>query len=84
MAGSMLTTTELLERTESAAKLVTMSPPVATPIPAPGVSGHVASGGRERLRRARQFGPRCPDCGGPLVHGEGCRLCPICGHSSCG
>ena len=37
-----------------------------------------------RLRRARQFGPRCPDCGGPLVFGEGCQLCPICGHSSCG
>jgi uncharacterized Zn finger protein (UPF0148 family) len=36
-----------------------------------------------RLRQARQFGPRCPDCGGPLVFGEGCQLCPICGHSSC-
>src|SRR4030042_207523 len=22
---------------------------------------------------------RCPDCGGPLVHGEGCVCCPICG-----
>lgn len=43
-----------------------------------------ATPGVQRLRRARMFGPRCPDCGGPLVHGEGCRLCPICGHSSCG
>jgi ribonucleoside-diphosphate reductase alpha chain len=26
---------------------------------------------------------RCPDCGGPLVHGEGCILCPICGFTHC-
>ena len=25
----------------------------------------------------------CPDCGGPLVHGEGCVTCPICGFSAC-
>ena len=23
---------------------------------------------------------RCPDCGGPLVRGEGYAVCPICGH----
>jgi len=28
--------------------------------------------------------PRCPDCGGPLVHGEGCLACPVCGFSRCG
>jgi len=27
---------------------------------------------------------RCPDCGGPLVHGEGCATCPVCGYSRCG
>lgn len=27
--------------------------------------------------------PRCPDCGGPLVHGEGCICCPICGFTRC-
>jgi uncharacterized Zn finger protein (UPF0148 family) len=27
--------------------------------------------------------PRCPDCGGPLVHGEGCTTCPVCGYSHC-
>jgi uncharacterized Zn finger protein (UPF0148 family) len=27
---------------------------------------------------------RCPDCGGPLVHGEGCIRCPICGFTRCG
>ena len=27
---------------------------------------------------------RCPDCGGPLVHGEGCASCPVCGYSRCG
>jgi len=26
----------------------------------------------------------CPDCGGPLIHGEGCVLCPVCGYSACG
>ena len=37
-------------------------------------------------RRRRQWayaGPRCPQCAGPLVFGEGCSLCPICGHSAC-
>ena len=28
-------------------------------------------------------GPRCPQCAGPLVFGEGCSVCPVCGHSSC-
>ncbi len=27
--------------------------------------------------------PRCPDCGGPLVHGEGCLACAVCGFSRC-
>ncbi|MEX2236288.1 MAG: hypothetical protein WEB00_01945 [Dehalococcoidia bacterium] len=27
---------------------------------------------------------RCPDCAGPIVRGEGCSLCPICGYSRCG
>ncbi|MGE3857143.1 MAG: hypothetical protein AB7G21_09330 [Dehalococcoidia bacterium] len=37
-------------------------------------------------RRRRQWtyaGPRCPQCAGPLVFGEGCSVCPVCGHSSC-
>ncbi len=37
-----------------------------------------------RLRRLVAHGPRCPDCGGPLVFGEGCHLCPVCGYSGCG
>ena len=37
-----------------------------------------------RLRRVVAYGPRCPDCAGPLVFGEGCQLCPICGYSGCG
>lgn len=84
MAGSMLvTTTEMLERSDATVidhRLVPTSTlsPLAAPSP-------VASPeAKRRLRSARQFGPRCPDCGGPLVYGEGCRLCPICGHSSCG
>ena len=36
------------------------------------------------LRRLAMPGPRCPDCTGPLVFGEGCRLCPVCGYSACG
>ncbi len=27
---------------------------------------------------------RCPDCGGPLVYGEGCACCPVCGFTVCG
>lgn len=43
-----------------------------------------ASGGtRLRLRRPAVAGPRCPHCAGPLVFGEGCSLCPICGYSGC-
>lgn len=40
-------------------------------------------GGRLRLRRMLASGPRCPDCAGPLVFGEGCNLCPVCGYSAC-
>jgi len=36
-----------------------------------------------RLRRMEARGPRCPDCAGPLVHGEGCNVCPVCGFSAC-
>ncbi len=39
--------------------------------------------GRARLRRQAVAGPRCPHCAGPLVFGEGCSLCPICGYSGC-
>lgn len=84
MAGSMLvTTTEMLERSDATVidhrgvPTSTLSP-VAAPSP---VAPREAT---RRFRSARRFGPRCPDCGGPLVYGEGCRLCPICGHSSCG
>jgi uncharacterized Zn finger protein (UPF0148 family) len=37
-----------------------------------------------RLTTLLQRQPRCPDCGGPLVHGEGCASCPVCGYSHCG
>ena len=36
-----------------------------------------------RYRREANLGPRCPHCAGPLVFGEGCSLCPICGYSGC-
>jgi len=43
-----------------------------------------SDGGERRARRARPaMGPRCPHCAGPLVFGEGCSLCPICGFSAC-
>jgi len=43
-----------------------------------------AMGTERRARRARPaMGPRCPHCAGPLVFGEGCSLCPICGFSGC-
>ena len=36
-----------------------------------------------RFRREAAHGPRCPHCAGPLVFGEGCSVCPICGYSAC-
>ncbi len=32
----------------------------------------------ERIERALKS--RCPDCGGPLVSGEGQKSCPVCGY----
>lgn len=61
--------------------LVSVSPAPARA--APGPRAPEPGIARPRLRRMLAVGPRCPDCGGPLAHGEGCRLCPICGHSSC-
>jgi ribonucleoside-diphosphate reductase alpha chain len=29
-------------------------------------------------------GPKCPDCGAPLVHEGGCDVCKFCGWSRCG
>ncbi len=26
-----------------------------------------------------RYGNRCPECAGPLVNGEGCVACPVCG-----
>jgi hypothetical protein len=54
-------------------------PPGASAV-APGAGGIEG----RRLRRVAAYGPRCPDCTGPLVFGEGCHLCPICGYSACG
>lgn len=42
-----------------------------------------APAARLRIRREPTLGPRCPHCAGPLVFGEGCSLCPICGYSGC-
>ena len=39
---------------------------------------------QRRLRRMVARGPRCPECAGPLVFGEGCHACPVCGYSACG
>jgi len=25
----------------------------------------------------------CPDCGGQLIHAEGCAMCPCCGWNAC-
>ncbi|MBN1156547.1 hypothetical protein JXA85_02960 [Candidatus Woesearchaeota archaeon] len=25
----------------------------------------------------------CPECGGQLLHSEGCIICPCCGYSAC-
>lgn len=69
------------------------SPPAATPAPATPATprGAAATEGEappapagRRLRRFAAYGPRCPDCAGPLAFGEGCALCPICGYSRCG
>ncbi len=43
-----------------------------------------ADAARRRYRREASMGQRCPQCAGPLVFGEGCSLCPVCGYSACG
>ena len=35
--------------------------------------------GLEKLQESQMKRHRCPDCGGPLVYGEGCACCPVCG-----
>ncbi len=52
-------------------------PSVTTSTTLPGAPG------TRRFRRESSLGPRCPHCAGPLVFGEGCSVCPICGYSSC-
>lgn len=47
------------------------------------VAGAVEGEPRRRFRREATMGPRCPHCAGPLVFGEGCSVCPICGYSGC-
>ncbi len=44
-----------------------------------------AGGHQEELTLAplRAGFDRCPECDGPLVHGEGCRSCPSCGLAMC-
>jgi len=37
---------------------------------------------KEQERRKKEAA--CPDCGGKLIHQEGCLMCPICGYSYCG
>jgi hypothetical protein len=32
----------------------------------------------------RRYNSRCPDCAGPLVSGEGCVACPVCGFAQRG
>ncbi|MEI6137177.1 MAG: hypothetical protein WCQ48_07165 [Chloroflexota bacterium] len=59
---------------------MTSMTPTATP------ATDVNAGAPAAPRRRRQWavaGPSCPQCAGPLVFGEGCSLCPVCGHSSC-
>lgn len=38
-----------------------------------------------RVAKVRAYVPppskRCPDCGGPIVEGEGFETCPVCGYS---
>lgn len=32
----------------------------------------------------RRYNSRCPECAGPLVSGEGCVACPVCGFAKRG
>ena len=59
---------------------------MAVPVPADAsaLASAVYGTAPTRLRRpVATRGPRCPDCAGPLVFGEGCELCPVCGYSAC-
>ncbi len=56
--------------------------------PLPGAGVRVAESNQVRSARAvapslralvARTGNRCPECAGPLVNGEGCVACPVCG-----
>ncbi len=58
--------------------------------PLPGAGVHLAASNQLRSARAvapslralvARTGNRCPECAGPLVNGEGCVACPVCGFS---
>ncbi len=35
-------------------------------------------------RMVKSWAGQCPDCGGPLIHQEGCNICLACGFTKCG
>ncbi len=58
--------------------------------PLPGTGVRAAESNQPRTARAvapslrslvARTGNRCPECAGPLVNGEGCVACPVCGFS---
>lgn len=64
----------------------TVPVPVGRPAPGTGIDAGIGDAAPPAPRRRRQWmvaGPSCPQCAGPLVFGEGCSVCPVCGHSSC-
>jgi ribonucleoside-diphosphate reductase alpha chain len=55
------------------------------PLAAAGGASDGEAGGSARGETATPAGLQCPRCSGfPLLHQEGCDLCPDCGYSKCG
>ncbi len=44
-------------------------------------SSEVPSGNPDAVK---SWAGQCPDCGGPLIHQEGCNICLACGFTKCG
>lgn len=55
--------------------------PIALSMTVPAVALDQAAANKKAIDRGAN--PECPDCGGPLQHGEGCEKCNTCGYSAC-
>ena len=49
----------------------------------PPIAVHMGIAMDETERAERLSEGRCPECGEPLIHSDGCKHCPGCGWAAC-